>query len=161
MTGKRRAAVFRPEFLRDLRYWVEADRKVALRALHLIEENLREPTAGAGKPDVTPHFIEPGRAIQDTFVESFNGGMRDEPLNEEIFVDLHDARGEDGRLDLESRDVSIAVGRDLGFAPPLVVELALVGYNVNGRNLPSATLPSPAVGRFRSGRFGRSVRTRW
>jgi len=59
LTGKRREAVFRPEFLRDLRYWVEADRKVALRALHLIDEILREPTAGPGKPEHLK-FLAPG-----------------------------------------------------------------------------------------------------
>ncbi len=32
-----RAAVFQPEFREDLRYWVEVDRKTALRALALVE----------------------------------------------------------------------------------------------------------------------------
>ena len=47
----RRAAVFHPEFRQDLRYWVEADRKVALRAFSLIEDILRDPFAGIGKPE--------------------------------------------------------------------------------------------------------------
>jgi hypothetical protein len=35
--------VFHPEFREDLKYWVQTDRKVALRAFELIEAILREP----------------------------------------------------------------------------------------------------------------------
>ncbi|WP_407158218.1 IS3 family transposase [Bradyrhizobium sp. STM 3557] len=38
------------------------------------------------------HFIAPGKPIQNAFVESFNGRMRDEFLNETLFFDLNDAR---------------------------------------------------------------------
>jgi putative transposase len=38
------------------------------------------------------HFIAPGKPIQNAFVESFNGRMRDEFLNEMLFFDLDDAR---------------------------------------------------------------------
>jgi toxin YoeB len=44
-------AVFHPEFRQDLRYWVEADRKVALRAFELIEGILWDPFTGIGKPE--------------------------------------------------------------------------------------------------------------
>lgn len=46
-----RAAVFHPEFREDLRFWVETDRKVALRALDLVEAIIRDPFAGIGKPE--------------------------------------------------------------------------------------------------------------
>ena len=46
-----RAAVFHPEFREDLRFWVETDRKVALRAINLIEAILRDPFTGIGKPE--------------------------------------------------------------------------------------------------------------
>ena len=46
-----REAVFQPEFLEDLRYWVETERRVALRALNLVEAILRDPFAGIGKPE--------------------------------------------------------------------------------------------------------------
>jgi toxin YoeB len=50
--GRRvRAAVFQPEFREDLRHWVETDRRVALRALDLIEAVLRDPFQGIGKPE--------------------------------------------------------------------------------------------------------------
>ena len=45
-----RHAIFHPEFREDLRYWVETDRKVALRAFDLIEAIMREPFGGIGKP---------------------------------------------------------------------------------------------------------------
>jgi len=38
------------------------------------------------------HFIEPGKPIQNAFVESFNGKMRDECLNEHWFGTLAGAR---------------------------------------------------------------------
>ncbi len=44
-------AVFHPEFREDLRYWVETDRKTALRILDLIEAILRNPVSGIGKPE--------------------------------------------------------------------------------------------------------------
>jgi toxin YoeB len=46
-----RAAVFHPEFREDLRYWVETERKVALRAFSLVEAILRDPFVGIGKPE--------------------------------------------------------------------------------------------------------------
>lgn len=46
-----RAAVFQPEFLEDLRHWVETDRRVALRVLDIVDAVLRVPFAGVGKPE--------------------------------------------------------------------------------------------------------------
>jgi toxin YoeB len=46
-----RAAVFHPEFREDLRFWVANERKVALRALDLVEAILRDPFTGIGKPE--------------------------------------------------------------------------------------------------------------
>ncbi len=46
-----RDAVFQPEFREDLRYWVETDRRTALRVLALVEAIMREPFAGIGKPE--------------------------------------------------------------------------------------------------------------
>ena len=59
MSRKRRDAVFQPEFLEDLRYWVETDRKLALRALDLVEAILRDPFQGYGKPEPLKH-LSPG-----------------------------------------------------------------------------------------------------
>ena len=38
------------------------------------------------------HYIQPGKPMQNGFVESFNGRLRDECLNEHLFVSLKDAR---------------------------------------------------------------------
>ncbi len=38
------------------------------------------------------HFIEPGKPIENAYVESFNARFRDECLNENWFIDLADAR---------------------------------------------------------------------
>ena len=43
--------MFQREFLEDLRHWVRTDRKVALRALDLVEAILRDPFTGIGKPE--------------------------------------------------------------------------------------------------------------
>lgn len=51
--------MFHPEFRDDLRYWVETDRKVALRLLGLIEAIVRDPLQGAGKPEPL-RYLAPG-----------------------------------------------------------------------------------------------------
>jgi len=48
---KQRDTVYQPEFREDLRYWVQTDRKVALRAFDLIDAIMREPFTGIGKPE--------------------------------------------------------------------------------------------------------------
>jgi len=38
------------------------------------------------------HFITPGKPIENAFVESFNGKLRDDCLNQNWFTSLDDAR---------------------------------------------------------------------
>ncbi|OLC49388.1 MAG: hypothetical protein AUH82_00700 [Chloroflexi bacterium 13_1_40CM_4_65_13] len=38
------------------------------------------------------HFIRPGKPVENAYVESFNGKLRNEYLNENWFLNLHDAR---------------------------------------------------------------------
>lgn len=38
------------------------------------------------------HYIDPGKPQQNAFIESFNGSLCDEFLNEELFDSLADAR---------------------------------------------------------------------
>ena len=59
MSPKTREAVFQPEFLEDLHYWVNTDRKLALRVLDLVEATLRDPFQGIGKPEPLRH-LAPG-----------------------------------------------------------------------------------------------------
>ena len=54
---KERDAVFHPEFVEDLRFWVEEDRKIALKAFDLIEAVLHYPFTGIGKPEPLKHLL--------------------------------------------------------------------------------------------------------
>jgi putative transposase len=49
------------------------------------------------KAGVELHFIQPGKPVQNAFVESCNGKFRDECLNQSWFVSLADVRREIGR----------------------------------------------------------------
>jgi toxin YoeB len=51
LAEKPREAAFHPEFIEDLRSWVETDRKTALRVLDLTVSVLRDPFTGIGKPE--------------------------------------------------------------------------------------------------------------
>lgn len=59
LSKKARTAVFQQEFIEDLRFWVETDRKLALRAFDLIEAILRDPFEGIGKPEPLK-YLTPG-----------------------------------------------------------------------------------------------------
>ena len=59
MSKREHLAVFQPEFLDDLRRWVETDRKLALRAFDLIEAILQDPFSGIGKPEPLK-YLTPG-----------------------------------------------------------------------------------------------------
>lgn len=59
MKNKTREAVFQPEFREDLRYWVQVDRKAAMRAFDLVEAIMRDPFTGIGKPEPLK-YLSPG-----------------------------------------------------------------------------------------------------
>lgn len=52
-----REAVFQKEFREDLRWWVETDRRPALRILDLIEAVVRDPFDGIGKPEPLKYLL--------------------------------------------------------------------------------------------------------
>jgi toxin YoeB len=52
-----REPVFHSEFRQDLRYWINTDRKMALRAFDLIEAVLRDPFTGIGKPEPLKYVL--------------------------------------------------------------------------------------------------------
>ena len=58
-TTKQQEVVFQPEFREDLNYWVETDRRTALRIFKLIEAVMRDPFQGIGKPEPLK-FLGPG-----------------------------------------------------------------------------------------------------
>jgi putative transposase len=48
----------------------------------------------ADEAKVEWHYIAPGKPMQNGFIESFNGKLRDEKLNDTLFTTLHQARVE-------------------------------------------------------------------
>ena len=50
-------AIFHPEFIDDLHYWIKEDRRTALKALDLVEAVIREPFSGIGKPEPLKHLL--------------------------------------------------------------------------------------------------------
>lgn len=48
--------------------------------------------AWAAQHGVALHFIQPGKPVQNAFIESFNGKFRDECLNEHWFLSLQEAQ---------------------------------------------------------------------
>lgn len=57
--ANRLESVFELEFREDLRYFAETDRKLLLRAFKLIEEIMRDPFSGIGKPEPLK-YLGPG-----------------------------------------------------------------------------------------------------
>jgi putative transposase len=76
----------------------ELDRLAVERALPqiVVSDNGTELTSGAVLRWATGwldwHYIEPGKPVQNAFVESFNSKLRDECLNEHVFLTLAEAR---------------------------------------------------------------------
>jgi len=76
----------------------ELDRLAIERALPqiVVSDNGTELTSGAVLRWATGrlqwHYIEPGKPVQNPFVESFNSKLRDECLNENVFLTLAEAR---------------------------------------------------------------------
>ncbi len=77
----------------------ELDRIVALRGRPriVVSDNGTELTSNAilrwqQERSVGWHYIAPGKPMQNGFVESFNGRLRDECLNEHLFPGLAEAR---------------------------------------------------------------------
>ena len=63
----------------------------------IISDNRTELTSNAilswcADTQVDWHYIDPGKPMQNPFIESFNGRLRDEFLNETLFTSLMQAR---------------------------------------------------------------------
>lgn len=54
--GPERVNAFDRVFLDDLRYWIQTDRRVALRVLQLVDAVMRAPFSGIGKPEPLRHL---------------------------------------------------------------------------------------------------------
>lgn len=80
------------------------------------------------------HYIQPGKPIQNAFVESFNGRLRDELLNETLFSSLSEARRivEDWRLDYNGERPHTSLN---GLTPSEFARRSNVDHNQNGLTL--------------------------
>ena len=85
--------------LTGLRVARELDRLVEHRGCPqmIVSDNGTELTSNAilawqQERDIGWHYIAPGKPMQNGFVESFNGRLRDECLNEHLFANLNEAR---------------------------------------------------------------------
>ena len=62
----------------------------------IVSDNGTELTSGAALrwaiDRVAWHYIQPGKPVQNAFIESFNSKLRDECLNEHVFLSLGEAR---------------------------------------------------------------------
>jgi putative transposase len=94
--------------LTGLRVVRELDRIAELRGYPcmLVSDNGTEFTSNAilawqQEKAIEWHYIAPGKPMQNGFVESFNGRLRDECLNEHLFANLREAQHiiEDWRID--------------------------------------------------------------
>jgi len=85
------------------------------------------------------HYIAPGKPTQNAFIESFNGRLRDELLNETLFTSLHHAR--EALADWKDDYNTVRPHSAIGNVPPALY----------------AKLSDPAMQRDGSLRFGGSA----
>jgi len=83
------------------------------------------------------HYIAPGKPQQNGFVESFNGRLRDECLNEHLFPSLATARRiiEAWRIDYNNLRPHSSLG---GMAPAEFINRPSQGHRSNEANLSAA-----------------------
>ena len=51
-----RSVFFQDEFREDLRFWIDTQRRVALKVMDLVEAVIRDPFGGIGKPERIRHL---------------------------------------------------------------------------------------------------------
>lgn len=80
------------------------------------------------------HYIAPGKPMQNGFVESFNGRLRDECLNEHLFASYRHAREliEEWRIDYNTQRPHTSLE---GLTPNEFANRSIMDHNVNRANL--------------------------
>ena len=80
------------------------------------------------------HYIQPGKPMQNGFVESFNGRLRDECLNEHLFTSYSHARSviEDWRSDYNTERPHTSLD---GLTPNEFATRSKQDHNQNRANL--------------------------
>ena len=54
--GTARVTFFQDEFREDLRFWIDTNRRIALKVMDLVEAVTRNPFKGIGKPEPLKHL---------------------------------------------------------------------------------------------------------
>jgi len=97
----------------------------------------REVDQWAYAHGVALHFIEPGKPVQNAFIESFNGKFRDECLNQNWFASLDEARRiiEAWRVDYNT----VRPHSSLGYRTPAEFAAEIGGEKGCGKAAPGKT----------------------
>ena len=105
------------------------------------EFTCRALDAWAYRVGIALHWIDPGKPVQNAYVESFNGRFRDECLDVHHFTTLDDARGliEQWREDYNH----VRPHTSLGGLPPADFVACLAGGMPPARQQPCTPLPRP------------------
>ena len=135
--------------LSGLRAATELDRLIAMRGKpHMIvSDNGTEFTSNAilrwaDQARVEWHYIAPGKPIQNAFIESFNGRLRDELLNETLFTTLAQVRALLGRWRADYNDAR--PHSRLGWQTPAEFARTFPRRETALRN-PTSSAPSPTA----------------
>jgi putative transposase len=127
--------------LTGLRVIRELDRIAEVRGYPamMVSDNGTELTSNAilgwqQERGVEWHYIAPGKPMQNGFVESFNGRLRDECLNEHLFASLAQARRiiEEWRIDYNTNRPHTSL---IGLTPPEFAARPSQGHNQNRLSL--------------------------
>ena len=135
--------------LSGLRVATELDRLIAARGKPqmIVSDNGTEFTSNAilswaDQSRVEWHYIAPGKPIQNAFIESFNGRLRDELLNETLFTTLAQARALLRRWRADYNDAR--PHSRLGWQTPSEFARTFPRRETALRN-PTSSAPSPAA----------------
>ena len=90
------------------------------------------------------HYIQPGKPMQNGFMESFNGKLRDECLNEHVFGSLISARRiiEDWRVDYNE----LRPHSSLGYQTPEEFTAAWAAADTANEAVPRSPQPAAVLG---------------
>lgn len=128
----------------------ELDRLIARRGApkSIVSDNGTELTSNAilswaHEAKVDWHYIDPGKPIQNAFVESFNGRLRDEFLNETLFTSLAQAKIalEDWRRDYNH----VRPHSRIGWRTPAEYATELVTRRAKAPELSDGSAPWPVA----------------
>jgi putative transposase len=128
----------------------ELDRVITTRGKpkSVVSDNGTELTSNAilswaDQTQVAWHYIAPGKPMQNAFIESFNGRLRDELLNETLFTSLMQARAalEEWRRDYNT----VRPHSRIGWLTPAVYAATFLPQQGQGAALIDGSAPWPVA----------------